>query len=270
VIARLAIVVALAACSGDAGRGARDGAPRPGDGTSPGYKVAVDGGGKVAQAGEVNVVVSWAQPTPASLGSPGRNACGAASRVAVDAFIRDKRETVTAMRYAVVELVGVERGRAAEAAEPLELSVRDCRVHPVVARLGRLGAPLALINDDERRHEVVVEHLGDGTAAPTPIATVPLPLVGQRVELGLPKEGIVRITTASDEHDHVYVAVPGHPYVALADATGLAKLEQVPAGKYQVRVWHPPLTRGGAPLVATASVVVEAGKAAELVIPIQP
>ncbi len=270
-ISRLALVVALSACSGDAGRAARDGAPRrePGETAAHAGHRALDGGGKSSQGGHVNIIASW-QPTAASLGSPGRNACGAASRAAVDVFIRDKREAVTALKYAVVELIGVEGARSSEAEPPLEVVVHDCRLGPVVSRLPGVGATLALINDDERRHELRLEHLGDGTADPTSISAVSLPVVGQRAELTLAKEGIVRITTGSDEHDHVYVVVPGHSYVAIADATGVARLEQVPPGKYQVRVWHPPLARGGKPLTATATVVVEAGRAIEQVIPIEP
>jgi hypothetical protein len=157
-----------------------------------------------------------------------------------------------------------------EPAGALEIAVRDCQLQPAVARLPRLGSALALINDDERRHEITIEHLGDGSGPPELVARVPLPLVGQRYELSLQRAGIVRLVTASDERGHAYVAVPAHPYVAIPDATGAARFEQVPAGRYHVKVWHPPLQRNGPPLTATATVTVEARKSVERVIAIEP
>lgn len=279
VIARRIVLIALAAvaCSGDQSRnasgrpdGSGDGdVGASGDGSRGG---AVDGGGASVGGGKASggggtlvVIASLPGAGAAAMTSPGRNACGAPTRAPVEVFIRDRTQTVTGLAHAVVEVEGIERAPAA-AGPAVEVSIRDCRVRPVMARAGKVGGALALINDDERRHDVLVEHLGDGSGRPEPIARVPLALVGQRVELALPRAGIVRISAAADERDHAYVFVPSHPFVAVTDSSGAARIEGIPPGRYQVKVWHPPLERGGKPLVARAQVAIEAGKSVEQII----
>lgn len=255
---------AVAAGEGDAAASAPEGAAEP-------YRLApVDDEGEVEKSGRLSVVVSWPEPPPEVLQSPGLNACGVAVRSPASFFIRTKKSDVTGLRHAVVSLSGVERGRRPDPAEATLIAVRDCRLRPVVARVARLGGRLAVVNDDERRHQVVLERLGEGGEVAERLARVPLPLVGGRYDLPLEEPGFYRATTAGSERDHSYVVVPPHPYVAVADERGLARMDQVPAGTYEVVAWHPPLERGGAPLTARGEVEIEAGGTTRHVIELKP
>jgi hypothetical protein len=282
--------VAIAACSGKQGReagaprdggdaaqarteaGSSDGTPGgPAEGAHPDYRLApLDGRGRVEGGGSALVVVKWLDPPLRAVRSPGRNACGTPTRPPASFYVRDRQRHVNAVRNAVVSFEGVEAGRRPDASRPVELGIRACRLEPAVVRAPRIGAPLAVVSDDERRHEVVVEHLGAGGSPPELLARVPLPLVGQRYEVPLDRPGIVRATSRADERDHAYVVVPGHPYVAVTGDRGSARFDQVPAGRYEVTVWHPPLDPGGEPLAARAELVVEAGKTRQLEIELAP
>jgi oxygen-dependent protoporphyrinogen oxidase len=238
-----------------------DAGPTTPEGAAPPYLLAAVGAdGVVAESGTIEATVSWLEAPAAMRASPGRNACGERRRAGVSIH------TLGGVRGAVVTLTNVGAGRAPDAGALAELSLRDCRLGPAVLRAPRLGATLAVINDDERRHDVLVEHLGDGTAAPTLVARFSLPLVGHRVDVPLTTPGVVRARSAADLDDHSFIVVPATPYVGLTGEKGVATLEQVPAGTYTLSVWHPPVTKDGEPFVRTAEVVVVSGETVEVAV----
>ena len=275
VIERLGIFVFALACAGlmsacsgkpskvsrprDGGDASAAGDPTTPDGAAAPYTLA-----SVDDAGTVAVKVEWPTPPARYLASPGRNDCGSDKRPPVSVH------TLGGLRSAVVTISGIDSGRAPDPPEPAELSVTDCRLEPPVLRAARLGGELEIYNRDERRHDVVIEHLGDGTEDPAEIARLPMSLVGQRYQTSIERPGIVRVTTATDGDDHAYVVIPGHPYVALTNDKGEAILDLVPAGTYEVTAWHRPLARGGPPLTARASITVEQGKKARATLSVAP
>lgn len=245
---------------GDVGKAAvLDAGPTTPQGAAAPYLLAdMDADGGVVGAGTIEATVSWLSAPASARGSAGRNACGERRRPGVSIH------TLGGVRGAVVRLGGIDRGRAPDPGTVVELAVRDCFVGPAAVRAPRLGATLAVINDDERRHEVLIEHLGDGTGTPSQIARFTLPVIGHRVELPLDEPGIVRASSTADPTDHSFVVVPGTPYVAVTGDKGVATFEQVPAGTYQLAVWHPPVVAGDEPFVRTAEVTVVAGETAEV------
>jgi hypothetical protein len=160
-----------------------------------------------------------------------------------------------ALSGAVVTIADIAAGKPAPESEPAELAVRGCTLEPRVVRVARLGAPLALINDDEQRHTIELARATDGAAA-EPLATIPLAVIGRRVEVPLERPGIVRVATAADPDDVGYAVVPAHPYVVVTDASGTAVLSDVPPGTYRIEVWYPPVTAGGKPHVGAAEITV--------------
>jgi len=272
-----ALAWAMTACAGQGGSskkppGDRDGgdaavvAASAGDdrpatppGAAPPYLLAaLDSDGRVRGAGEIEVGVEWADPAAELLRSGGINACGApvAPRVSV--------HTLHGARNTVVTLRELARGKEPNPEGTILLAIRECRLEPLVAVAPRVGAVLAIINDDERRHEVVLEHLTG--AEPELLARIPMPLVGQRFELSLDRPGLLRARGEGTGEAPAYVYVPPHPYAAVTDEKGKVRFAEVAAGDYRVEAWHRPVTEDGAPLVMSAEVTVTAGKKSEVTI----
>lgn len=279
-VAAALLLVALVACSGggNGGKSVEGGVQRDGgdaavaasaepatarktpEGAAPPYLVGdVDAKGRLIDAGKLQVQVSWSDPPAGFLRSPGANSCGATRAPAVSVH------TLHGLRGAVVEIQGIARGVAPAGETTSVLSVRDCAIQPRVRVLSRFGAPLAITSDDDRRHEITIEKADDGS----PVARVPLPLVGQRYELSLDEPGHYRVTGESVD-DVAWVVSPGHPYVAVTDEKGRVAFPEVPAGTYRVVAWHPPVRDGQEPISATGEVVVKAGETAELTLAPRP
>ena len=53
------------------------------------------------------------------------------------------------------------------------------------------------------------------------------------------KEGVVALGCNIHDNMLAYIYVVGTPYFALAAKDGVASIEQIPAGAYTVKVWHP-------------------------------
>jgi hypothetical protein len=70
----------------------------------------------------------------------------------------------------------------------------------------------------------------------------------------LEKPEIVKVTC--DVHSWMlgWVAVMPHPFFGVTDASGVTKIENVPAGKHTLEVWHETLGK------QTADVEVKAGQ----------
>lgn len=262
-IATAACLSLLAACSGGSTSvsSPRDGgdaavtaptSPDTPDGAAAPYKV-----GRLDSAGTVFVKVEWPQPPTKYVASAGRNACGADQRPPLSVH------TLGGLRSSLVWISGIEAGRAPDPPAPAQLAVSDCRLDPPVVQVARLGGELLVANRDERRHDLLVEHLGGGASDPEQIARLPLRLVGQHYKVPTERPGIVRVTSKVDPADHAYAFVPRHPYAGVTNDKGEVTLEQVPAGTYTIEAWHRPLAVGGEALTASASITVEPGKKAK-------
>ncbi len=267
IAARLALPLALAVVAGACSCGSKSSGTGP---VSPGdaggeRKVAEAGGAAPASGGgdgSIEVTVEWLAPPAALLASAGRNRCGAPLRapVAIDAL--------GGVAGAVVTLEGMSRPVAASPkTAPAELAVVDCQVTPRALRLAGPGQPLLVINDDERRHEVALARLGSEAA---PVAVVPLALVGETVAVPLERPGVVRAATAEDPAAVSFVVVPEHADVAVSDEHGKVRFDAIPAGKYTVAVWHPPVAKGEAPIERRAEVSVSGGSVASATVSLAP
>ncbi len=65
-----------------------------------------------------------------------------------------------------------------------------------------------------------------------------MPLFGQRTSKRLDETGVVRVACDVHKHMQAYVRVLTNPYFATTNAGGLFVIRDVPAGKYELRVWH--------------------------------
>jgi hypothetical protein len=223
------------------------------------------------EGGQVTLQVIWPD-APAELRRPaGRNPCGEWRSAPV------RVHTLGGVAGAVVELRGDSRAGPAPAADStvpaadstvpaVDIAVRSCVLEPRVAVLPRAGAELVIRNDDDRRHAVALA-LAEGA----PRYRAELPLIGSQVALPMELDGDVdgdepgqshvwRLSPAIDDHAQAWVIAPAHGRAAVTDAQGAVRFDQVPAGAYEVVVWHPPVAPGQPALEARRPISVTAGQ----------
>jgi hypothetical protein len=226
------------------------GPPPTPPGAAPPYTIgSLDGAGSIA--GRVS-----SPPLPAA--SASTSACGTQTAPGLD------RSHSGAVTGALVFIDGIRAGKPPGDARPVDTGIRGCRFEPHLALLPRLGAELAIHNDDPIRHEIVVAWVGpDGASAPERLASIPMPLEGQRFAIPIDRPGLVRLECALHPGEIGWAFAPPHPYHAVSGTGGRFELDGVAPGRYEVVAWHPPIG-GGAPLRASVAVEVKPGEETEI------
>jgi plastocyanin len=136
-----------------------------------------------------------------------------------------------AVRYAVVHLQGIARGRAPEAEALNVIDNRNCRFVPHVVTAS-VGQWLVFKNSDP------VLHNADARIGTKPLFNVAI-TPGREVRRPLVEPGLVKIN-CDVRHTwmEAYVFVAVHPYHTVTDASGEYEIRDIPPGRYTVRVWH--------------------------------
>ena len=276
----LALAAFLVALAGAGAAGCSSGASSgPGPTEAPGDAggAAASGGASEEDAGQggpgsLEITVEWLDPPAAAVASPGRNPCGAAARAALavgplggvaGAVVRLERPGVTGAGGAAASAP-----KPAGAADLPQISLRRCEPEPRALRLDP-GGRVALTTADERRHEITLARI-DPAGAATPLGTVPLVLVGQRMELVVAEPGLYQLTPATEPRSATILAVGPADRIAVTDEQGRARFEDLPPGKHRVVVWHPPLEAGGAAIERRTEVEVSASKPAGATVSLAP
>ena len=140
------------------------------------------------------------------------------------------------------------------------LRMADCQFHPHVQIVSPLGAQLRLVNRHQRARAWRL--LSDKKLDVTMTVGA-----GAMRKMALSEVAFVEIR---DERisANAWVVVAGHPYYTLTDDDGEFALHNVPAGKYNLVVWHEPVAmrwRGGKLVYTRATeyrqrIEVKAGK----------
>ena len=135
------------------------------------------------------------------------------------------------VRYAVVTLEGVSRGKAVEREAVHELDNVKCRFAPHV-QTASVGQFLMLKNNDAILHTAHA-YMPDGQ----PHFNVGL-YPGKVSRKPLVTPGVVKIVCEVHAWMSAYVVVTEHPYHAVTDIYGEYLISDVPPGTYRLRVWH--------------------------------
>jgi plastocyanin len=135
------------------------------------------------------------------------------------------------VRYAVVTLEGITRGKAVEKESSHELDNVKCRFLPHV-QAASVGQFVVFKNSDP------IMHTAHGTfSGEQPQFNVGL-FPGRVSRKPLVAAGLVKIQCEVHPWMNAYIAVTEHPYHAVTDAYGEFLINDIPPGSYRLKVWH--------------------------------
>ncbi len=137
------------------------------------------------------------------------------------------------IQYAVVSIPNIEKGKPFADTKPI-LDQKGCEYEPHVL-LAPAGQPVEIKNSDGILHNI---HTYSKDNPPVNRAQ---PKFKKTMTETWAKPEMVRLSC--DVHGWMagWLAVEADPYYAVTDEHGAFKLTDVPAGDYELKVWHPKL-----------------------------
>jgi plastocyanin len=135
------------------------------------------------------------------------------------------------LRYAVITLEGITKGKAVERETVHELDNVKCRFSPHV-QAASVGQFVLLKNSDpilHTAHALFANNQPQFNVGLYPGRVSRKPLVAA---------GVVKIRCEVHPWMAAYIVVTDHPYHAISDIYGEYELTDIPAGVYQLKVWH--------------------------------
>jgi len=205
----------------------------------------------VTDGGSITGTVRWPRPpaAPAVLSLPG---CGELANPTLSVGHGG------AVGDVIVYLARVDRGRAVPVAGKAiqvggAIERRGCALVPTVQVATPVPSALTIVNADAGHINVMVGvggalagkgvalALDEGTSRTTPLAV-----------------GTVRVADDAGALIPAWVVALAHPYYTLTDGEGRFRLDDVPAGTYDLVVWHAPVVVGvkDGKVIATAPIEV--------------
>lgn len=193
-------------------------------GTAASYEGgAVTNGGSISGTVKINGDVPAVDPIVID---KDKNVCGTEKQN--PSMVVGKDKTV---RYAVVTLTDIKKGKPLDAATKVVLDQHHCEFSPHIVVVP-VGATLDIKNSDPITHNVHTFGFENDPINKAQPKTLPIiPATFQYPE---------NTRTRCDIHKWMgaYVVVTDHPYVAVTDANGAFTLTDVPPGTYKMEVWH--------------------------------
>lgn len=142
------------------------------------------------------------------------------------------------VKNAVVYLYKVKAGKAfPDALKTVKLDQKGCAFLPAFSVMANKGK-LTAVNSDGTLHNIHTYEL-IGKARRT-VMNVSQPSKGDTVTKKVKMRKGSGMKIECDAHDfmHAYMFVAKNPYFAVVDDKGGFKIDNIPAGKYKVRLWH--------------------------------
>ncbi|MGH9750545.1 MAG: carboxypeptidase regulatory-like domain-containing protein [Candidatus Polarisedimenticolia bacterium] len=174
--------------------------------------------------------------------------CGRTAHVAEGLLVGDGGGLINA----VVSIDGIAAGKPFGAARTV-LDQRGCWFVPHVLVVPA-GAPLDILNSDGILHNIHTFPRNN------PAINMAQPRFKKVMTHTFERPDLVRV--ACDVHGWMgaWIVVAGHPYHAVTDAGGRFALDEVPPGRWTIRVWHETLGE------RTLETPVETGQAVEMTV----
>ncbi len=183
----------------------------------------VSNGGSIA--GEVKLQGTAAAPKAVEV-TKDKEVCGQHEIKAEDVLVGASG----GVENAVVSITNITKGKAMGAAEAV-LDQKGCQYVPHVL-LFPAGSTVKINNDDGILHNI---HTYSTKNAPINMAQ---PKFKKTMETKFDQPEVIKVTCDAHGWMSGWFISEDHPYYAKTDANGSFKLTDVPAGDYEVKVWH--------------------------------
>lgn len=134
------------------------------------------------------------------------------------------------IQWAVVSVADAKGSPPTPAKKPT-LDQKGCEFHPHVL-LVPAGAEVDILNSDGILHNI---HTFSTANAPFNKSQ---PKFKKVIQAKFDKPEVVKVKCDVHGWMGAWIVVMGHPWYAVTDEKGTFKLENVPAGKHKVEVWH--------------------------------
>lgn len=163
--------------------------------------------------------------------------------------------TGTKVGGAVVWLTDIRTGKAFPLHRRFELVNADCQLNPQVQAVFVTGT-LNVASEDVAMHRDRIVNVGTGETE----AIAPFNDNGEVVPFDrlLDKPAELEVTCDLHPWSKAHILVFDHPYFAMSEKSGSFSIDDIPAGSYRVKSWHPRLG------VAEETVTITAGQTALL------
>ncbi len=142
------------------------------------------------------------------------------------------------VKNAVVYLAKVKEGKAfPEELKNVKIDQKKCAFLPAFSVMAN-GGKLTAVNSDSTLHNIHTYEL-IGKARRT-VMNVSQPNAGDKVTKKVKMRKGTGMKIECDAHDfmHAYMFVAKSPYFAVIDDKGGFKIDNIPAGKYKIVLWH--------------------------------
>ena len=157
--------------------------------------------------------------------------CGFSPRLAADTLnIKLVNQHNQPLADAVVELVSAT-GSALPAGKPASVAQQGLMFTPFVTAVVR-GSKVDFPNQDKTRHHVY-------SFSPAKVFELKLYQDKPEAPVLFDTPGIVALGCNIHDYMQAYVYVGQSPFLAVTDEQGIAKFDEMPAGAYQLKLWHP-------------------------------
>ena len=155
------------------------------------------------------------------------------------------------VRYAVVTLEGMTKGKAVEKETAHELDNVKCRFIPHV-QAASIGQFIVFKNSDPILHTAHAFF----TSEQQPQFNVGL-FPGRVSRKPLITTGVAKIQCEVHPWMTAYIVVTDHPYHSVTDSYGEYLINDIPAGSYRLKVWHESLAPEEKPVEAKAGATLK-------------
>jgi plastocyanin len=194
----------------------------------PAASMAAYEGGDVKDGGSISGTVKFkgTAPAPKKLDvGKDKEVCGKAPKVDQSLIVEGGN-----LVNAVVTITDIKKGKKIEV-KKVQLDQNGCEYHPHVLAFPA-GSTVEVLNPDGILHNV---HSYSKANTPFNMAQ---PKFKKTLDVKVDKPEIIEVKCDVHGWMHGWLVASETPYFAVTDKSGTFKLDNVPAGSYNVELWH--------------------------------